>query len=141
MPKCDHRSTSRAPMHRLSLWNPGPKLKRVIPEIIGNLEPNARVQFPYVPSPCSLSLPTKSGLACSNCPTAPVDTVLPMQNQRNRGTLAPNHVQEVRLHRVESISDLHSGGKGTRKGSEMDAGGTTFLMDLFPCRLTTALSG
>uniref|UniRef100_A0A8C6HG81 Leucine-rich single-pass membrane protein 2 n=1 Tax=Mus spicilegus TaxID=10103 RepID=A0A8C6HG81_MUSSI len=38
------------------------------------------------------------------------DTVLPMQNQRNRGTLAPNHVQEVRLHRVESISDLHSGG-------------------------------
>ncbi|KAM7336993.1 hypothetical protein ACRRTK_003112 [Alexandromys fortis] len=38
------------------------------------------------------------------------DTVLPMQNQRSRGTLAPNHVQEVRLHRVESISDLHSGG-------------------------------
>ncbi|XP_021517887.1 leucine-rich single-pass membrane protein 2 [Meriones unguiculatus] len=38
------------------------------------------------------------------------DTVLPMQNQRNRATLAPNHVQEVRLHRVESISDLHSGG-------------------------------
>lgn len=37
-------------------------------------------------------------------------TVLPMQNQRNRGALAPNHVQEVRLHRVESISDLHSGG-------------------------------
>ncbi|KAH0508607.1 Leucine-rich single-pass membrane protein 2 [Microtus ochrogaster] len=32
-----------------------------------------------------------------------------MQNQRSRGTLAPNHVQEVRLHRVESISDLHSG--------------------------------
>ncbi|XP_041533287.1 leucine-rich single-pass membrane protein 2 isoform X2 [Microtus oregoni] len=38
------------------------------------------------------------------------DTVLPMQNQRSRGTLAPNHVQEVCLHRVESISDLHSGG-------------------------------
>lgn len=38
------------------------------------------------------------------------DTVLSMQNQRSRGTLAPNHVQEVRLHRVESISDLHSGG-------------------------------
>ncbi|XP_038177141.1 leucine-rich single-pass membrane protein 2 isoform X1 [Arvicola amphibius] len=41
------------------------------------------------------------------------DTVLPMQNQRSRGTLAPNHVQEVRLHQVESISDLHSGGKGS----------------------------
>lgn len=52
-----------------------------------------------------------------------------MQNQRNRGTLAPNHVQEVRLHRVESISDLHSGGKGARNGSEMDAVGTTFPMD------------
>ncbi|CAO2633640.1 Leucine-rich single-pass membrane protein 2 [Lemmus lemmus] len=37
------------------------------------------------------------------------DTVLPMQNQRSRGTLASNHVQEVHLHRVESISDLHSG--------------------------------
>eukprot|EP00073_Rattus_norvegicus_P049329 XP_017451619.1 PREDICTED: leucine-rich single-pass membrane protein 2 isoform X2 [Rattus norvegicus] len=47
---------------------------------------------------------------CSNCSTAPVDTVLPMQNQRHRPTLAPNHVQEVHLHRVESISDLHSGG-------------------------------
>ncbi|KAL6049005.1 hypothetical protein STEG23_030644 [Scotinomys teguina] len=32
------------------------------------------------------------------------------RNQRSRGTPAPNHVQEVRLHRVESISDLHSGG-------------------------------
>ncbi|XP_050996561.1 leucine-rich single-pass membrane protein 2 isoform X2 [Acomys russatus] len=38
------------------------------------------------------------------------DAVLTMQNQRNRGTLAPNHVEEVHLHRVESISDLHSGG-------------------------------
>ncbi|XP_058932832.1 leucine-rich single-pass membrane protein 2 isoform X1 [Kogia breviceps] len=38
---------------------------------------------------------------------APTDTVAPT---RNRAPLAPNHVQEVRLHRVESISDLHSGG-------------------------------
>ncbi|XP_055269857.1 leucine-rich single-pass membrane protein 2 isoform X1 [Moschus berezovskii] len=29
---------------------------------------------------------------------------------RSRAPLAPNHVQEVRLHRVESISDLHNGG-------------------------------
>ncbi|EFB13910.1 hypothetical protein PANDA_009322, partial [Ailuropoda melanoleuca] len=29
---------------------------------------------------------------------------------RSRVPLAPNHVQEVHLHRVESISDLHSGG-------------------------------
>uniref|UniRef100_A0A8C6E557 Leucine rich single-pass membrane protein 2 n=1 Tax=Moschus moschiferus TaxID=68415 RepID=A0A8C6E557_MOSMO len=28
---------------------------------------------------------------------------------RSRAPLAPNHVQEVRLHRVESISDLHNG--------------------------------
>ncbi|XP_061052854.1 leucine-rich single-pass membrane protein 2 isoform X2 [Eubalaena glacialis] len=35
------------------------------------------------------------------------DTVAPT---RSRAPLAPNHVQEVRLHRVESISDLHSGG-------------------------------
>jgi hypothetical protein len=74
---------------------------------------------------------TYKGTDCSNCPTAPVDTVLPMQNQRNRGALAPNHVQEVRLHRVESISDLHSGGKGAQTGSEMDAVGTTFPMDRF----------
>ncbi|KAM5313771.1 leucine-rich single-pass membrane protein 2 [Glossophaga mutica] len=36
-------------------------------------------------------------------------TTAPM-NQRNRAPLAPNHVQEVRLHQVDSISDLHSGG-------------------------------
>ncbi|KAK2091175.1 Leucine-rich single-pass membrane protein 2 [Saguinus oedipus] len=30
-------------------------------------------------------------------------------SQRSSGELAPNHVQEVHLHRVESISDLHSG--------------------------------
>lgn len=41
-----------------------------------------------------------------------------MQNQRSRGTLAPNHVQEVHLHRVESISDLHSGGKGAKRGGD-----------------------
>ncbi|ELV10419.1 hypothetical protein TREES_T100010268 [Tupaia chinensis] len=38
------------------------------------------------------------------------DTALGMLSQRIRGPLAPNHVQEVRLHQVESISDLHSGG-------------------------------
>lgn len=69
---------------------------------------------------------------CSNCSTAPVDTVLPMQNQRHRPTLAPNHVQEVHLHRVESISDLHSGGKGVRGGSKMDALGATFQRIALP---------
>ncbi|XP_032987782.1 leucine-rich single-pass membrane protein 2 isoform X3 [Rhinolophus ferrumequinum] len=34
----------------------------------------------------------------------------PMLSPKNRASLAPNHMQEVRLHRVESISDLHSGG-------------------------------
>ncbi|XP_065789709.1 leucine-rich single-pass membrane protein 2 isoform X3 [Muntiacus reevesi] len=29
---------------------------------------------------------------------------------RSRAPLAPNHVEEVRLHQVESISDLHNGG-------------------------------
>ncbi|XP_069861370.1 leucine-rich single-pass membrane protein 2 [Dipodomys merriami] len=39
------------------------------------------------------------------------DSVAPMHNQRIRAPLAPNHVlEEVRLHHVESISDLHSGG-------------------------------
>ncbi|XP_008258907.2 leucine-rich single-pass membrane protein 2 isoform X2 [Oryctolagus cuniculus] len=38
------------------------------------------------------------------------DTVASVPSQRSRGPLAPNHVQEVRLHRVESISDLDSGG-------------------------------
>ncbi|XP_012925747.1 leucine-rich single-pass membrane protein 2 isoform X1 [Heterocephalus glaber] len=38
------------------------------------------------------------------------DTVAPTSSQKSRGPLASNHVSEVRLHRVESISDLHSGG-------------------------------
>ncbi|XP_016005494.2 leucine-rich single-pass membrane protein 2 isoform X2 [Rousettus aegyptiacus] len=38
------------------------------------------------------------------------DTTGPMLSPRNRASLAPNHVQEVHLHHVESISDLHSGG-------------------------------
>ncbi|KAM8759328.1 leucine-rich single-pass membrane protein 2 isoform 2-T2 [Rhynchonycteris naso] len=38
------------------------------------------------------------------------DTLAPTLSPRNGAPLAPNHVQEVRLHRVESISDLHSGG-------------------------------
>lgn len=69
-------------------------------------------QFPCISSPYSLRSPSSSSWLAHIGPTAPIDTVLPMQNQRNRGTLASNHVQEVRLHRVESISDLHSGGKG-----------------------------
>ncbi|KAL4824366.1 hypothetical protein H8958_019312 [Nasalis larvatus] len=37
------------------------------------------------------------------------DSVAPMMPNQSRGPLAPNHVQEVHLHQVESISDLHSG--------------------------------
>ncbi|XP_008051621.2 leucine-rich single-pass membrane protein 2 [Carlito syrichta] len=52
-----------------------------------------------------------------NCPLLAMpeetqeDTMAPMMlSQRSREPLAPNHVQEVCLHQVESISDLHSGG-------------------------------
>ncbi|XP_062970733.1 leucine-rich single-pass membrane protein 2 [Cynocephalus volans] len=38
------------------------------------------------------------------------DTLAPRLSQRSREPPALNHVQEVRLHSVESISDLHSGG-------------------------------
>ncbi|XP_058534812.1 leucine-rich single-pass membrane protein 2 [Ochotona princeps] len=38
------------------------------------------------------------------------DAVAAEPSQRSRGPLALNHVQEVRLHQVESISDLHGGG-------------------------------
>nr|XP_023415900.1 leucine-rich single-pass membrane protein 2 isoform X2 [Cavia porcellus] len=43
-------------------------------------------------------------------PTTPADTVTPTQSQKTRGLLAPSHVPEVQLHRVESISDLHGEG-------------------------------
>ncbi|XP_035131489.2 leucine-rich single-pass membrane protein 2 isoform X2 [Callithrix jacchus] len=55
--------------------------------------------------------------SASDCPLLAMpeetqeDSVTPvMPSQRSSGALAPNHVQEVRLHPVESISDLHSGG-------------------------------
>ncbi|XP_032314357.1 leucine-rich single-pass membrane protein 2 isoform X1 [Camelus dromedarius] len=41
---------------------------------------------------------------------APADTVAPTVSPRSRAPLARNHVQEVCLHQVDSISDLHSGG-------------------------------
>ncbi|XP_060017770.1 leucine-rich single-pass membrane protein 2 isoform X1 [Lagenorhynchus albirostris] len=71
-----------------------------------------RSQMPLLPllSPCCCSTPSRrEGMTCwLNQPhAAPADTVAPT---RSRAPLAPNHVQEVRLHRVESISDLHSGG-------------------------------
>ncbi|XP_035131488.2 leucine-rich single-pass membrane protein 2 isoform X1 [Callithrix jacchus] len=54
--------------------------------------------------------------SASDCPLLAMpeetqeDSVTPvMPSQRSSGALAPNHVQEVRLHPVESISDLHSG--------------------------------
>lgn len=42
--------------------------------------------------------------------TVPADTLALTPSTRSRAPLAPNHIQEVRLHQVESISDLHSGG-------------------------------
>ncbi|XP_022428766.1 leucine-rich single-pass membrane protein 2 [Delphinapterus leucas] len=67
--------------------------------------------MPLLPllSPCCHSTPSRrEGMTCwLNQPhAAPADTVAPT---RSRAPLAPNHVQEVRLHRVESISELHSG--------------------------------
>ncbi|VFV17359.1 Hypothetical predicted protein [Lynx pardinus] len=53
---------------------------------------------------------------CCPPPTMPEDTqedtlaLTPSTSTRSRAPLAPNHIQEVRLHQVESISDLHSGG-------------------------------
>lgn len=44
---------------------------------------------------------------------APADTA---ELMRSRPPLAPNHAQEVRLHRVESISDLHNGGERGQGG-------------------------
>ncbi|KAM7064289.1 leucine-rich single-pass membrane protein 2 isoform 2-T2 [Molossus nigricans] len=46
----------------------------------------------------------------SSAPPVTVDTMAPTLSPRNRASLAPNRMQEVRLHQVESISDLHSGG-------------------------------
>lgn len=58
---------------------------------------------------------------CLNQPhAAPADTMAPMLSPRNRASsLAPNHVQEVHLHHVESISDLHSGGKPGRNRTQL----------------------
>ncbi|XP_054991768.1 leucine-rich single-pass membrane protein 2 isoform X1 [Sorex araneus] len=50
------------------------------------------------------------------------DTVAPTPSPRNRVPLAPNHVQEVRLHPVESISDLHGGGEAGRNVGHTWAG-------------------
>lgn len=54
----------------------------------------------------------KGGVTCwLNQPcTVPADTLALTPSPRSRAPLAPNHIQEVRLHQVESISDLHSGG-------------------------------
>ncbi|XP_004399366.1 PREDICTED: uncharacterized protein C3orf45 homolog [Odobenus rosmarus divergens] len=51
-----------------------------------------------------------------NCPPPAMpeetqeDTVALTPSPRSRAPLAPNHIQEVRLHQVESINDLHGGG-------------------------------
>lgn len=86
---------------------------------------------------------------CLNQPhAAPADTMAPMLSPRNRASsLAPNHVQEVHLHHVESISDLHSGGKPGREQNTAIGRGkkvhppTALLMAHSPCRLTAPLPG
>lgn len=46
------------------------------------------------------------------------------QSPRSKAPPAPNHIEEVRLHQVESISDLHSGGEGGQdSGTDMLGGG------------------
>ncbi|KAM4821559.1 leucine-rich single-pass membrane protein 2 isoform 2-T2 [Thomomys bottae] len=48
-------------------------------------------------------------------------SVAPPHNQRIGVPLAPNHVpEEVHLHHVESISDLHGGGEQGRGGYRLD---------------------
>lgn len=49
----------------------------------------------------------------------PADTA---ELMRSRPPLAPNHAQEVRLHRVESISDLHNGGERGQGGGTAGLG-------------------
>lgn len=60
----------------------------------------------------------KGGVTCwlNQHRTVPADTLALTPSPRSRAPLAPNHIQEVRLHQVESISDLHSGGEGHRAG-------------------------
>ncbi|XP_054450582.1 leucine-rich single-pass membrane protein 2 [Pteronotus mesoamericanus] len=58
------------------------------------------------------------------------DTTAPM-SPRNRASLAPNHVQEVRLHQVDSISDLHSGGS-LRPYLDEEAQPWDDLLGIFP---------
>nr|XP_051707592.1 leucine-rich single-pass membrane protein 2 isoform X1 [Oryctolagus cuniculus] len=97
---------------------------RVVPRsVLGDVEPNTFL-FPIFPKSLRPEATWEKGggeLHQLNQPhTAPTDTVASVPSQRSRGPLAPNHVQEVRLHRVESISDLDSGGEG----AEAWAGGT-----------------
>lgn len=106
--------------------------------------------MPLLPllSPCCHSTPSRrEGMTCwLNQPhAAPADTVAPT---RGRAPLAPNHVQEVRLHRVESISDLHSGGERVQGGGTHGLGEgrkagapAALLIPRLPCRFTVALPG
>ncbi|XP_023597571.1 leucine-rich single-pass membrane protein 2 [Trichechus manatus latirostris] len=80
--------------------------------VLRHLEPNGPLS-PSSKSPCFLRPPGEeagSGQLLSLLHTAPADTVAPTLSLSGSASLAPNHVQEVCLHQVESISDLHSGG-------------------------------
>lgn len=74
------------------------------------------------------------------------DTMAPTMSSRSRAPLASNHVQEVCLHRVESISDLHSGGEAGQRcrvealGEGRKAGTSiTLLMPRLPHRFAAPL--
>ncbi|XP_034514262.1 leucine-rich single-pass membrane protein 2 isoform X1 [Ailuropoda melanoleuca] len=111
-------------MHRLLLRVvTGPRVSEVILAlnqgsflswVLGHLEPTSLCPFPSSLSPCCCWKPPEEGRGVTcwlNQPcTVPADTVALTLSPRSRVPLAPNHVQEVHLHRVESISDLHSGG-------------------------------
>ncbi|KAM9592963.1 LOW QUALITY PROTEIN: leucine-rich single-pass membrane protein 2 [Trichechus inunguis] len=98
--------------------------------VLRHLEPNGPLS-PSSKSPCFLRPPGEeagSGQLLSLLHTAPADTVAPTLSLSGSASLAPNHVQEVCLHQVESISDLHSGGERTGVPGGRRAGAPTALL-------------
>lgn len=121
-----------------------------IPELhLGDSEPVSLCPVPVFSGPMlPLKATQKEGVAhWLNQPcAAPADTAAaaPTLSPGNRASLA-NHVQEVRLLRVESISDLHSGGEGAGGGAggvrEESQRPITLLMPPFARRLAVPLPG
>lgn len=99
--------------------HPGSQTRIISELVFGAFGANLPLSFPiFFESLLLLEATSKKGggVACwlnQSCPV-PADTVALTASSRSREPLAPRHTQEVRLHHVESISDLHSGGEGGR---------------------------